>query len=160
MLLGASFGAATMLILLGHQIDNLYGELERRGNELTKVTNEVEQLREQLSHEQREEIVQAIDLQLLEQKEQHLNKVTREKINAEVYQWLKQMNIIGEPVSRYAGLPHFFRETINHHPVKLDQKTYELQFEAVAISSRVRIWFYVQEVADGAPPLKRNDDKQ
>ena len=59
-----------------------------------------------------------------------------------------QMNIIGEPVSRYEELPQFFRETINHHTVKLDQKEYQLRFEAVSIGSRIRIWFYVQEVVD------------
>lgn len=145
-LLGASVGGAIMLVLLGDQVDQLYAELHRRSNELQQLNDELESLQEELSDEQKEESIQGIDLNLLEHKDQRLNKVTREMINAEVYQWLKQMNIVGEPVSRYEELPQFFRETINHHKVKLDQKEYELEFEAVAIGSRVRIWFYVQEV--------------
>lgn len=147
-LLGASFGGAIMLLLLGNQIDELYGALQERSNELKKVTDEKEHLEEQLSDEQKEEVIQGIDLKLLEKKDQNLNKVTREMINAEVYQWLKEMNIIGEPVRRYEELPQFFRETVNHHKIKLDQKEYQLKFEAVAIGNRIRIWFYVVEVAE------------
>lgn len=147
-LLGASAGGAVMLVLLGDQVDQLYAELHKRNNELQQLQDELESLQEELSVEQKEEAIQGIDLNLLERRDQNLNKVTREMINAEVYQWLKQMNIIGEPVSRYEELPQFFRETINHHTVKLDQKEYQLRFEAVSIGSRIRIWFYVQEVVD------------
>lgn len=137
-----------MLLMLGSQIDELYGVLHERNNELKKIADEKESLEEQLSNEQQEESIQGIDLHLLERQDQNLSKVTREMISADVYQWLKQMNIIGEPVSRYAELPQFFRETINSHQVKLDQKEYQLNFEAVSIGSRIRIWFYVQEVVD------------
>lgn len=147
-LLGVSFGAAVMLLMLGDQINDLYAALHQRNNEFEQLKDEMETLQKELSDEQKEEVIQGIDLNLLEHKEQRLNPVTREMINAEVYQWLKQMNIIGEPVRRYEELPQFFRETINHHKVKLDQKEYELEFEAVAIGSRVRIWFYVQEAVD------------
>lgn len=137
-----------MLFLLVHQVDQLYAELHRRSNELQQMQDEMESLQKELSDEQKEEAIQGIDLNLLERKDQNLNKVTREMINAEVYQWLKQMNIVGEPVRKYRELPQFFRETINHHNVKLDQKEYQLQFEAVAIGSRIQIWFYVEEIVD------------
>lgn len=147
-LLGASCGGGVMLFLLGGQIDELYSSLQQRNTALEQLADEKKHLEEQLSDEQKEEVVQGIDLNLLERKEQNLNKVTREMINAEVYQWLKQMNIIGEPVRRYEELPQFFRETINNHTVSPDKKEYALKMEAVAIGARIRIWYYVEEVKE------------
>lgn len=146
--LGTSCGGAMMLLLLGNQIEELYTELHRRQNELVKMKEELETLQEQLSDEQKEEVIQGIDLQLLEQKGQQLNKVTKEIIIAETYQWLKQMNIIGEPVKVYAELPQFFRETINQHKIKVEQQEYQLIFDSVAIGTRIRIWFSVKKVVD------------